>query len=70
MRCPSMISIPLIAAKLTESLPQGVVILVVDDPSNSVRQLLRLRHSAILLQATGGFVGDRHLNQSEFQRGI
>ena len=31
MRCSSMISIPFVAAKLTESLPQGVVILVVDD---------------------------------------
>lgn len=70
MRCPSMISIPLIAAELAERLPQGVAILVVNDLSNSVRQLLRLRHSAIPLQATSGFVGDRHLNQSEFQRGI
>ena len=65
-----MISIPFVAAKLAERLPQGVAILVVNDLSNSVRQLLRLRHSAILLQATSGFVGDRHLNQSEFQRGI
>lgn len=70
MRCPSMISIPLVAAKLAERLPLGVAILAVDDLSNSVRQLLRPHHSAILLQATSGFVGDRHLNQSEFQRGI
>ena len=70
MRYPSMISTPLVAAKLAEYLPQGVTILVVDDLSNFVRQLLRLRHSTILLQATSGFVGDCHLNQSEFQRGI
>ena len=33
MRCPSMISIPLVAAKLAEYLPQGVAILVVDSPT-------------------------------------
>ncbi len=70
MRYPLVISTPFIAAKLAEYLPQGVEISVVDDLSNFVRQLLRIRHSAILLQATRGFVGDRHLNQTKFQRGI